>query len=267
MSKQLFLLFLLNFVFVGLAFSQNCDYEDYHKSIVLAKKEYENKNFKEANKLYKAAFGQTDFPFGKDLRNAFIVAEKTKDEIWMEQIAIQLAKGGIPMKFFKFSDKYKWYAKFQEQYPEYQKYFNENFDAEFRKNLINVAKLDTETNSRFHEWRTRKVEHSTDTLVTEMINVSLDFQKMIEKFGFPTEKKIGYYYDHGNINELPTFVLLVHIYQRGELLYKEQLNELACSGSLTSLQSKTLESIRGYGNSTGIVQEMEARKKKFRKNE
>ncbi len=50
----------------------------------------------------------------------------------------------------------------------------------------------------------RKQEHSIDTLVVEMTNVSIGFQKMIEKFGFPTEKKIGYYYNKGDINELPT---------------------------------------------------------------
>ncbi|MCZ8091639.1 hypothetical protein [Flavobacterium sp.] len=267
MNKKIFIILILNLIFIEFVSSQNCDYEDYYKSIELAKKECENENFKEASKLYKIAFENTDFPFGTDLRNAFKVAEKTKDEIWMEQIAIKLAKGGIPLKYFKFFDKYKWSTRFYEQFPEYEKYFNENFDLEFRKTLVNVAKLDTETNSRFHEWRTRKEEHSVDTLVTEMTNVSLEFQKMIEKFGFPTEKKIGYFYNKGNINELPTFVLFVHIYQRGELLYKERLNELVCNGSLTQSQSKQLESTRGFGNSTGIVQEMEARKKKFRKNE
>lgn len=144
---------------------------------------------------------------------------------------------------------------------------NENFNLEFRKTLLNLAELDTETNSHFHQWRTRKEEHSVDTLVAEMTNISLEFQKMIEKFGFPIEKKIGYYYNKGDVNELPTFVLFVHIYQRGELVYKERLNELVCIGSLTTSQSKQLESTRGFGNSTGIVQEMEARKNNYRKSE
>lgn len=190
MNKKVFIILLFNLISIEFVFSQNCNYEDYHKRIELAKKECENENFKEASKLYKTAFENIDFPFGKDLRNAFKVAEKTKDEIWMEQIAIKLAKGGIPLKYFKFFDKYKWHKTFYEQFPQYQKYFNENFDLEFRKSLINLAKLDTETNSRFHEWRTRKEEHSLDTLVAEMTNISLGFQKMIEKFGFPTEKKL-----------------------------------------------------------------------------
>ena len=222
MNKKIFIILILNLISTEFVSSQNCDYEDYHKRIGLAKKECDNENFKEASKLYKIAFENTDFPFGTDLRNAFKVAEKTKDEIWMEQIAIKLAKGGIPLKYFKFFDKYKWYITFYEQFPQYQKYFNENFDLEFRKNLLDVAKLDTETNSRFHEWRTRKEEHSVDTLVAEMTNVLIGIQKMIEKFGFPTEKKVGYLYNKGNVNELPTFVLFVHNYQRGELIYKER---------------------------------------------
>ena len=266
MNKKIFLFLIFNLISIELVSSQDCNYENYNKRIELARKECDSENFKEANKLYKIAFDTTDFPFGTDLVNAFKVAEKTKDEIWMEQIAIKLAKGGVPLKYFKFYDKYKWYKTFHGQFPEYQNYFNENFDLEFRKTLINVAKLDTETNKHFHEWRTRKEEHSVDTLVAEMTNVSIEFQKMIAEFGFPTEKKIGYYFNKGAINELPTFTLFVHIYQRGELLYKERLNEFVCTGSLTTSQAKQLESTRGIGNSTGIVQEMEARSRKFRNN-
>lgn len=58
----------------------------------------------------------------------------------------------------------------------------------------------------------------------------------------------------------------MHIYQRGELLYKEKLNELVCIGTLTTSHSKQLETTRGLGDSKGIVQEMEARKEKYRKN-
>ena len=265
-NKKIIILILILLSTINV-FSQNFDYVDYHKSIEEAKKEYNNENYKEANKLYKIAFEKTDFQFGTDLRNAFKVAEKTKDDIWMEQIAIKLAKGGIPLKYFKFCNQHKWYLEFYKNFPQYQKYFEENFNLEFRETLINVAKFDTEAVSRFHEWRTRKVEHSFDTIIAEAKNVSLNFQKMIEKFGFPTEKKVGYFYNKGSVNELPTFVLLIHIYQRGELLFKEQLNELVCNGVLITLQSKTLETIRGFGNSNGIEQEMEARKKKFRKNE
>ena len=267
MIKKVFILLLLNLISIEFVAAQNCDYEEYYKSIELARKEYANDNFKEASKLYKIAFESTDFPFGTDLCIAFKVAQKTKDEIWMEQIAIQLAKGGVPLKYFKFFTKYKWSKKFYAQFPQYEKYFNENFDLEFRKTLVDVAKLDKETNNRFHDWRTRKEAHSVDTLVAEMTNVSLGFQKMIEKFGFPTEQKIGYYYNKGDVNELPTFVLFTHIYQRGELLYKERLTELVCKGSLNQFQSKQLENTRGLGNSTGIVQEMKAREKKYRKNE
>lgn len=265
MNKKIFLFLVINLISVEFIFSQNCNYEDYHNRIELARKEYEKENFKESSKLYKIAFENIDFPFGNDLCNALKVAEKSNDKIWMEQLAIQLAKGGIPLKFFKHFENYKWHKTFCEQFPQYLKFFNENFQLKFRRNLLEIGKLDSETNSRFHEWRTRKVEHSTDTLVAEMTNVSIKFQKMIEKFGFPSEQKIGYYYNKGDVNELPTFVLFVHIYQRGELLYYEQLNELTCNGTLTYPQFKQLESIRGFGNSTGIVQEMEVRKKKFRK--
>ncbi|MFH6991386.1 hypothetical protein [Flavobacterium sp. FlaQc-48] len=96
---------------------------------------------------------------------------------------------------------------FYHQFPEYQKFFNDNFSLEFRKKLLEIEQSDSEINSRFHEWRTRKKDHPIDTLVSGKEKVSVDFQKMIEKFGFPAEKKVGYCYHKADI--IPTFVILV----------------------------------------------------------
>lgn len=261
MPYKNFLILLLSLISFEFISAQNCQYQEYNKNIELAKKEYTNENFKEANKLFKVAFNTTDFPLGVDLRLALKVAQKTSDKIWMEQIAVSLAKGGIPLSFFKSFEDYKWYRTFYEQFSEYQKFYNENFNSEFRKSLLEIAKSDGEVNSRFHEWRTRKQEHTIEALVSDMTTVSADFQDMVKKFGFPTEKKIGYYYTKMDINELPTFVIIVHIYQRGELLYKEKLKEFTCNGSFTDSQYQQLQSIKGFGDSTGIAQEMEARRK------
>lgn len=262
---KIFLILIFCFISTNIVISQNCDYKEYNKNIELAQKECNLLNFKEASKTYKIAFESIDFPFGTDLRNAFKVAEKTKDEVWMEQIAIKLAKGGIPFKYFKFYNHFKWFKSFTKEFSQYKNYFNENFDHKFRKTLDSIAIIDFKTNNHFHEWRTKSKEHSIDSLVAEMTNVSLEFKKMIFKFGYPTEKKIGYYYNKGDINYLPTFVLFVHIYQRGELLFKENLIELICIGSLTNYQSNHLKNTFGLGNSTGIYQTMEACKKKYYK--
>lgn len=266
MTKKIFIIFILNFISIQLVSSQNCNYEDYYRRIELARKECRDENFKEANKLYKIAFDNIDFPLGTDLRIALKVAEETGDKIQMEKISVQLAKGGIPLKFFKKFESYKWYKTFYEQYPSYQKSFNDNFDLEFRKSLISLEKLDKDVNSHFHEWRTRKENHPIDTLVSQMKKVSVKFQRIVEKFGFPSEQKFGYYFRAGSVVELPTFVLLIHIYERGELLYIEQLNELACKGYITQSTADQLRNIRGLGNSTGIKQNMEACRQKFRGN-
>lgn len=265
MQKKILLLLLFNFFFGALAFSQKCDCEKYNTFIELAKKENAVKNYKEANKLFKQAFENTDFALGTDLNLALKVADQTEDKIWMEQIAIKLAKGGIPLLFFKKFENYKWYKQFNEQFPEYQKLYNANFDLKFKADLIDLEKFDKEINTHYHQWRTKEHDYAIEILVSEMKAVSLRFQNMVEKYGFPTERKVGYNYVRKNIEDLPTAILLTHIYQRGELLYKDQLKELVCNGNLSPGYAQQLQTVRGFGNSTGIEQEMEVRKLKYRK--
>jgi hypothetical protein len=265
MNNKIFLLFILNFI-SSVVSAQNCNYAEYNEHIELARKEFNQENFKEANKLYKVAFEKTDFPFGRDLQVALKVAKKTRDKIWMEQVAVRLAKGGIPLKFFRPFEDFKWYEGFREKFPEYQQYFNDNFDLEFRNNLFKISKLDKETNEHFHEWRTRKEEHSIDTLVAEMYIVSTAFQEMVNKFGFPSEKKIGYYYNKVEVDILPTSVLIRHIYQRGESIYLEQLKELACNGNLYFYDYEELQKVHKFLKTKSIEQTMEDFKKKHQKN-
>ncbi|WP_166924324.1 hypothetical protein [Flavobacterium poyangense] len=255
----------MNLLFANLVFSQECNYKKYNELVTLAKKENAVENFKEANTLFKLAFENTDFVFGTDLNIALKVADKTGDKIWMKQIAIKLAKGGIPLVFFKKFENHKWYKQFFENFPEYQEYYTSNFDSNLKTDLIDLEKFDKEINNHYHQWRTKEHDYSIDTLVSEMKTVSIRFQNIVEKYGFPTERKFGYYYTKKSIEELPTSIVLIHIYQRGELLYKDQLNELVCNGSLTPIFAEQLQNTKGFGNSTGIEQEMEVRKLKYRK--
>lgn len=267
MRKLKILILLLNLFSVEIVLSQNCNYQVYNNFIELANKEKLSGNLKEANKYFQLAFENTDFPFGNDLSYALETAVQTKDKVFMEKIAIKLAKGGIPKEFFEKFESYKWHKTFIIEFPNYQKYYFENFNQELKKSLIELERYDYTVNSHFHEWRTRKIEHSTDTLVSEFTKVSKKFQNIVEKFGFPSERNFGYYYNKKRVYELPTFVILTHIYQRGELLYIDKLNQLYCDGNLNYYQSNQLLTIRGFGNSSGIYQEMQARKNKFRKNE
>ena len=89
--------------------AQECDYNDYFIQIALAKKDYNEQDFKEASNKFKNAFLMVDFPHGQDLSFALLIAKKTKDDVWMEEIAVQMAKGGVPLKYFKYYKKYSWY--------------------------------------------------------------------------------------------------------------------------------------------------------------
>ena len=56
----------------------------------------------------------------------------------------------------------------------------------------------------------------------------------------------------------------IHSYQRGELIFKKDLQQIACRGILHQNYVEILENMTGFGNNTGVEQEMKARYSKYR---
>ena len=92
-------------IIVTNSYAQNCNYEEYYNFYDLAKKNYSEKNYKKAEKNIKLAFRKIEFPMGSGLQLALLIAQKQNDSKWAEQISINLAKGGVPLKFFRYLKK------------------------------------------------------------------------------------------------------------------------------------------------------------------
>lgn len=96
--------------------------------------------------------------------------------------------------------------------------------------------------------------------------VNSEFKEFINTYGFPNEKQMGYNYVRriNRIEEFPSVPLLIHVFQLGDLTFKEAIDDFICSGGIHSKYRKTLNEIRGFGDGTGIEQEMEIRYAMYR---
>ena len=264
--KKLILLILTILFFVVNLFAQNCEYTEYYPIVELARENYSDKKYKEAEKNLKIAFTKTEHPFGADLHFALAVAQKQKNNEWAEQIAIHLAKGGVPLRYFRYHKKYEWYDKFNAGFKTYLDYYKENYNQELRDNFLSLLNRDKEFNSKYHDWRTREIELTLDELINGASEIISDFNQMTDKYGFPNEKLMGYHYVHrkNSIEHYRSEALIIHINQRGVLVFENEIDKIVCDGGLHPNYEQTLKKIRGFGNSTGVEQEMKVRYAKYR---
>ena len=214
--------------------AQECSYNDYFNQITLAKKDYNENDFKEASKKLKKAFLMVDFPHGHDLSFALVTAKKTNDDVWMEEIAIQLAKGGVPLKYYKYYKKYSWYKTLEKDFNKHIKYYQDNFDIELKNRWIALILKDRAVNEKFHSFREAKIKMTIQEMIDDAYSVSNGLNEIVKSKGFPGENNIGYLYVSGRnrVEPFPVLVLLRHIYQRGESLLKGEIPSLICEGKL-----------------------------------
>jgi len=245
--------------------AQDCQYEYYFHLTDLAKEQVSKKKFKEAKRSFKEAFSNIEFPLGHDLSFALYVADQTKDNEWAELIAEKLAMGGVPLRYFSKFKKRKWYSDFETEFKVYNKYYDKNFNSELRNQFLALSKKDTEFNENYHAWRKGNLQLSLQDLIDQATEIVTEFNRINDKYGFPDEQKMGYYYVPGKIRvePFPVLPLLVHIYQRGVLVLQEEIHTIVCKGGLHPSYELTLQKVRGFGNSTGVEQEMQARYAKY----
>lgn len=262
MSIRLVLVILLMSVaFQG--FAQDCAYDNYYQYITEAKNFVLKKKYKDARDKFKQAFSIEVFPLGRDLDSALLVAAKLKDVEWAYVLSVQLAKGGIPLSYFIKFRKYKWYKKFQESFNDYTTYHYENFDCDLKQKLLDIRKHDISHNKLIHSLREGNCECTFEEIVNSANKLVTNFNQMCIDFYFPTEERMGYYFAKNKIEDYPTGVILIHVFQNGVLLFYEKLKNLACEGIISNEYAETLENIRGFGDSTGVEQEIKIRFKKY----
>lgn len=256
--KKIFILLILNFKL----FAQECEYNEYYSLIEIASKEYLAKDYKNCEKNLKLAFSKVDFPLGKDLNMALNVCQLRKNEKWAEEISIQLAKGGVPLRYFEKLNSYKWYPYFKSNFEIFSDYYSKNFKAELRDELILLVEKDKKFNDRWHSFRTRDIEMTLQELIDGSYEIFNQFNKIIEKYGFPYEKLIGYHYHYkrNSVDNYSISAIIIHILQRGVRIFNnEEIEEISCKSGYHKNSVKYYKEINGFGDGTGIEQEMTIR--------
>lgn len=238
--KNIILALLFNFNL----FAQECKYKEYFTIIDIAHKEYLAKDYKNCENNLKLAFSKVDFPLGKDLNIALNVCQLRKNEKWAEEISVQLAKGGVPLRYFEKLNSYKWFSNFKNNFPTYTEHYNKNFKPELRQELNLLIEKDKKFNERWHSFRTGDIEMTLQGLIDGSYEILNQFNKIIENYGFPFEKLIGYNYDvrRNTVEIFCTNCLLNHITGRGVKVFTFlKLEEISCNGGL---QTNFIESTK-----------------------
>ena len=162
--------------------------------------------------------------------------------------------------------KEKWYQEFSSKFEIHSTYYKDSLNPVLKDKLLSLLEKDREFNRKYHEWRTREIEITLEELINSANGILDEFKSLTNKYGFPTEQLMGYNYVRRKnaVEHFPIDALMVHIYQRGVLIFENDIPEIVCEGGLHPKWKETLKKIRGFGNSKGIEQEMKARYNKFR---
>ena len=248
---------------------QHCEAIEYHRIIKEAKIDYNNKKYKEASKKIKEAFSKKIIPFGEDLDFALKMAIKTNNNEWAKEIAIVLAKGGVPIKYFLKLKKFTWYNEFIINFKNYSDFYQIKCDSSFESNMISLIEKDKKFTYKYHGWRLKKTEMSLEEMTEKAVNIFDLFCSIIDKYGFPSSENVGYYYNKGKdrVESYNTEILLIHIYQRGELIFNDELEKLFCFGNIDiNTHNALIEVSRQFeNNSPGVRVEMKRRYDYFNK--
>lgn len=252
-------LFSICLLWLNVTFGQDCLYENYFKLVGAAYADFASSRFEEAAENYKVAFESVDFSFGADLQYALEVARHTQDSTWAFEVATMLAKGGIPIQYFKDYEHYAWFNQFRNDYPDYTAYYDRQFDRVAREKFLELCLSDYTFNETYHKWCSGEIEMTLPELIGGATGVLDSLKAIIHDHGFPSEQVMGYYYQNGEIKMYPITPLFIHIYQRGELFYADRLLNISCDGKLRPVDAFDVARFRGFGDSTGIEQEMKIR--------
>jgi hypothetical protein len=242
-------------------------YESYFKLCGAAYTDYSAGQYVGASEKYKAAFKSVGFSLGSDLHNALRVAQHIQDTAWAYDIAVQLAKGGMPVAYFDKLEASSWIIRFKQDFPAYSTFYKSHFDLTAREKFLDICELDSAFNESYHAFRTGKLDMTLAELISGATEVLDSLKSLIHAHGFPCEQIIGYN-DQDSIGWAQKMtVLFAHIYQRGELFYLDRLSTISCDGKLRPVDAFDISRFRGFGDSTGIEQEMTIRYQKYSRKE
>ena len=205
-------------------------------------------------------------PNSSDIKLLLRLAKKKLDFELMRMIEQKLLIGGIELKEVEEIISPIHIQSNKNDLLELAKPCYHRIDTSMRKLLMIAKSKDSLYNSIYHEWRKGEINLTKDELINNALEVHNSFNLIINTIGFPSENKIGYYSMDGQIVTYHE-TLLIHTYQRGELPFVHKLDSLHRNGYIDINLYNNLKSIRGFGNSTGVKDELTIRYNKYKKND
>ena len=267
MNRVYIVLCIFSFSFIQINW-QECIYDDYHTYIKQATKDINNKRYDKAKEHFNLAFEAVEVPLSKDIINALNLYLKANDEEMILKLSIILAKGGIPKNYFQQFQRLNWYPNFMQNFTQYDSIYKADFNIEYRRRISELIAYDINFNKKYHDWRSGNIDMSLNEMISEAKYIAVEFETLINEFGLPLEKKIGYYYDERlkRVIVLPIEVLIIHNQQRGKfLIQSDQIELLICNGLLDKSYQDLLPRIKGFSDEESIEAEMTLRYSKFGK--
>jgi len=253
-------------------FAQN--YINYHKEINNAELKIVESDFQNSLNNYQKAFELVDKPFAKDLYNASLCSEKSKNDSLTYILVKQQLQKGIPLKFFKSKSykhfqKSKYWKELKKEEKNLIKLFKQNVNQSYLSELKEIEKLDQRI-------RKRKYGYPRSDTIAQVDSLNMSkLVELINKYGYSSENIIGI------TNPKRTFVkpqniVLRHFFQ-GQTLEKAKQNELGKilitaleNGEICPIQYSVWEDIRYYAihkkHKYGITVVIE-QNKTYRRNE
>ena len=204
----------------------------------------------------------------KICKGALNLAIKTKDPDMIHDMAVRLAKGGIPMRYFRRFKAHKWFPDFEKRFSIYDSIYKNTYNLGYKERLIHLMSYDSDFNKRYHQWRSGKIDMTLKEMIFEAQYISKEFESLINEFGLPIEKEIGYFYDrkYKKVTNFPVAALIIHIHQLGKLVINpDQIYSLVCHGTLNSEYKDIIPKVRGFGGgNVSIEEEMTIRYSKYK---
>ena len=94
-------------------------------------------------------------------------------------------------------------------------------------------------------------ESTLEEMIRREQEIPDGFIALIKTYGFPTEFMMGYYYTDGEVGSFPVPIIMIHFYQFGNLLLKDNLPHLVCDGALTKVEVASLISLKALATTPG----------------
>lgn len=238
--------------FVGCTDTDQCKYPIYKENLDIIKSENSEKA---ALKAIKDLISDHHI-IGYEIKDVYQRALNIDDEMTLKLLYQYLKRKGVPRSYFYKLWDYEWCSVDESSYG--------IAGLEIRSQIIALEKMDNQFNEEYHAWRKGEIEMSKEQLIDKAGKIISKFKEIVDEYGFPSEEKIGYNFKRGDYHDTPIGILLIHIYQRGDRLYFDQLDSLRCTEDISNSLYSTLQTIKGFGNHEGYKAEMDLRYNKFK---